>query len=122
MRRVMIGLALLAGTVLAQTNVDPNERVQKLVPVKYVDPNAVQMLLMNFGVEMRADQRLRTMALSGKRTAVTTAEDAIKQLDVPGAAQKDVELTVYFVVGAEGPSRAGCLRRSRRRSKAPSRR
>ena len=101
MRRVMIGLALLAGTVLAQTSGDPNERVQKLITVKYVDPNAVQMLLMNFGVEMRADQRLRTVALSGRRSAVMTAEEAIKQLDVPGAAQKDIELTVYFVVGAD---------------------
>jgi hypothetical protein len=104
MKRIMIGLALLAGTVLAQTNVDPNERVQKLVPVKYVDPNAVQLLLMNFGVEMRADQRLRTVALTGRRSALLTAEEAIKQLDEPGAAQKDIELTVYFVVGAEGPS------------------
>jgi hypothetical protein len=101
MRRVLIGLALLAGTVLAQTAMDPNERVQKLIVVKYVDPNALQMLLMNFGVEMRADQRLRTVALSGRRSAVMTAEEAIKQLDVPGAAQKDIELTVYFVVGAD---------------------
>jgi hypothetical protein len=102
MRRVMIGLALLAGTVLAQT-VDPNEKIQKLVVVKYVDPNAVQMLLLNFGVDIRADPRLRTLALSGRRSAVMTAEEAIKQLDVPGAAQKDIELTVYFVVGADGP-------------------
>ena len=99
---------------------DPNERVQKLIVVKYVDPNAIQMLLMNFGVEMRADQRLRTVALSGRRSAVMTAEEAIKQLDVPGAAQKDIELTVYFVVGAD--IRSPEHRRFRRISKVRSRR
>ena len=47
--------------------------------------------------------RLKVIAVSGHRANVTTAEEAVKQLDVPGAAQKDVELTVYFVLGSDGP-------------------
>jgi hypothetical protein len=80
---------------------DPNETVQKLITLKYVDPRAVQGLLVDFGVMTRADPRLKVIALSGKRANVMTAEDAIRQLDVPGAAQKDIELTVYFVTGTD---------------------
>ena len=68
-----------------------------------MDANAVQRLLNNFEVDTRADAYLKVISLTGKKSAVETAEAAIKQLDVPAAAQKDIELTVYFVVGADGP-------------------
>ena len=44
---------------------------------------------------------MKVIALSGPRSRVTTAEDAIKQLDVPSAGQKDIDLTVYFVVASD---------------------
>ena len=86
---------------------DPNQEIQKLVTLKYVDPRAVQRLLLNFGVATQADPGLKVVSLSGRRANVMTAEDAIKQLDVPGAAQKDVELTVYFVIGTDQPQAGG---------------
>ncbi|HTX35817.1 MAG TPA: hypothetical protein VME43_12385 [Bryobacteraceae bacterium] len=106
MKRLMIFL-MLAGPLLAQTNQDPNERIQKLVTLKYADPRTVQNLLHDFGVDSRFDENLKVIALSGRRANVMTAEDAIKELDVPSAAHKDIDLTVYFVVasdqtGAEG--------------------
>lgn len=92
---------------MAQAPQDPNENIKKLVTLKYVDPQSVRRLLANFGVEIQADDRMKVIALSGNRNRVTTAEDAIKQLDVPSAAQKDIELTVYFVVGSDQPNLAG---------------
>jgi hypothetical protein len=105
MKRAMMVLLLTAGTILAQQSQpatpDANERIQKLVPVKYADVVSIQNLLFNFGVETRVDQRLKVVALTGRRAAVETAEAAIKQLDVPASAQKDIDLTVYFVVGTD---------------------
>jgi len=100
MKRVILAMALLAPSLVAQSQ-DPNERIQKLVTVKYVDPAAVRYLLVNFGVDIQANPNMKVVALSGPRSKVTTAEDAIKQLDVPSAAQKDIELTVYFVAASD---------------------
>ncbi|HEY2014947.1 MAG TPA: hypothetical protein VGH38_15675, partial [Bryobacteraceae bacterium] len=98
MKRAIPVLLLLALTAMAQPAQDQNERIQKLVTLKYADPQAVRALLINFGVDAQANGQMKVIALSGPRNRVTTAEDAIKQLDVPSAAQKDIELTCYFVV------------------------
>jgi hypothetical protein len=103
MKRILLALVLMAAPVMAQTAPDPNEQVQKLVMLKYADSRAIRNLLQNFGVDVRSDEQMKVISLTGHRANVTTAEEAIKQLDVPGAAQKDVELTVYFVLGSDGP-------------------
>jgi hypothetical protein len=95
----MMVLALAAAPVFGQ-----DDTVHKLVQLKYVDPGAARNLLGYFGVNMQADRQLKVLALSGKKAAVETAEAALKQLDVPGAAQKDIELAVYFIVGRETAS------------------
>ena len=104
-----IGLALLLAVMpaVAQVAQNPEERIQKIVQLKYADANSLQMLLMNFGVEMRSDSRMKVLTLAGPRNRVTTAEDAIKQLDTPAAAQKDIELTVYFVMGSDTTTTSG---------------
>lgn len=112
MKRILLALALAAApwpartaaaqTTLAQTPPDPGERIQKLVTVKYADPMAIRALMNNiFGVDISVNTQMKVIALSGPRSKVTTAEDAIKQLDVPAAAAKDIELTVYFVVATD---------------------
>jgi hypothetical protein len=106
MKRLILLLAL-AMPSLAQTNQDPNERIQKLVTLKYADPRTLQNLLANFGVEIRADENMKVIALSGRRANVMTAEDAIKQLDVPSAEHRDIDLTVYFVVASDQNSTEG---------------
>lgn len=108
MKRLLLALVLAAAPVMAQTpGESPNDRIQKLVALKYADPQTVRRLLVNFGVDIQADDRMKVIALSGPRNKVTTAEDAIKQLDMPSAGQKDIELTVYFVVGSDQPNLPG---------------
>src|ERR1039457_6747094 len=104
MKRLILALAVIAMPTLAQVGQDPSEHIQKLVTLKYADPQSVAGLLHDFGVELRVDNRMKVIALSGNRNRVTTAEDAIKQLDIPAAAQKDIDLTVYFVVGSDLPN------------------
>jgi hypothetical protein len=91
----MMVVALAVAPLWAQ------EPVHKLVNLKYVDPHAAQNLLRNFGVNVQADRQMKVVALSGAKAAVETAEAALLQLDKPNAALKDVELTVYFVVGRD---------------------
>jgi hypothetical protein len=107
MKRLIMALALMAMPILAQVGQDPTETIQKLVTLKYADPQSVAGLLHDFGVDVRVDSRMKVIALSGRRNRVTTAEDAIKQLDVPSAGQKDIDLTVYFVVASDQANVAG---------------
>ena len=100
-RWLLLALALTVMPLMGQPSVDPNERIQKLVTLKYADPESVRRLLGLFGVDMTADSRMRVLALSGPRNKIAAAEDAIKQLDLPSAAPKDIELMVYFVVGTD---------------------
>jgi len=104
MYKMIFTLMLAAAGLSAQATQDPNEKIQKIVTLKYADPQTMQLLLGNFGVDTRIDARMRVIVLGGPRNRVATAEDAIKQLDVPGAAQKDIELTVYFVVASDQPN------------------
>jgi hypothetical protein len=101
MKRIWMILLLATAPLWAQEK--PDEWAQRLVHLKYADPIAVSGLLRNFGIASVPDQKLMVIAISGKRSAVETAEAAIKQLDVPGAAQKDIEMTVFFVVGWDTP-------------------
>lgn len=105
MKRAILLLALVAAPLLAQPS--PDDQIARVVQLKYADPNSVGNLLSMFGVNVRSDQRMMALAISGRRSAVEAAETAIKQLDVPGAAQKDIELTVYFVMGTSEPPAAG---------------
>lgn len=107
MKRLILALALMAVPILAQVGQDPNEKIQKLVTLKYADPGSITNLLRNFGVDLQLDGHMKVIALSGPRNRVTTAEDAIKQLDVPSVGQKDIELTVYFVVGSDQANVSG---------------
>jgi hypothetical protein len=104
MKRMLLMLMLTFAPLGAQER--PDDQVQRLVRLKYADPIAVSGLLRHFGVNMIPDQKMMVMSLSGKKSAVETAEAAIKQLDVPGAAEKDIDLTVYFVVGSDTPPAA----------------
>lgn len=97
-------LALAAAPVWAQ-----NETVHRLVTMKYADPFAAQSLLKNFGVNIQSDRQMKVVALSGPKAAVETAEAALKQLDLPGAALKDVDLAVYFLSGREDAAAGGAI-------------
>jgi hypothetical protein len=107
MKRLLLALLWMTAPLLAQVSQDPNELIQKLVTLQYADPQAIRNLLGNFHVDARVDSRMMVITLSGARANVITAEEAIKQLDVPGAAQKDIDLTVYFVVGSDQSNQPG---------------
>jgi hypothetical protein len=105
MKRLLLAMALLATPVMAQDQV---VKVQKLVSLKYADAGAVSQLIQIFSLDaVRVDGRMSVIALTGTKERVAAAEEAIKQLDVPSAAQKNIELTVFFVTGSDADRQAG---------------
>jgi hypothetical protein len=110
MKRTLIAALLLVAPLMAQT--DPAkpqrpEQVQKLVTLKYVDPQSIQNLIGMFNVDIRVNGQMKVVALSGTKEHMAAAEEAIKQLDVPSAAQKNIELTIYFVAGTDQANGSG---------------
>lgn len=105
MKRALFMLALAVAPLWAQET--GNERIARIVHVKYVDPNALRYLVSPFGVDIAPDPKLMVVTLSGRKPNVEAAENAIKELDVPAAAPKDVDLTVYFVVGSDEATAPG---------------
>jgi hypothetical protein len=101
MKRLLLILALIAIPATAQ------EHIQKIVTLKYADPRAINNLLRSFGIETQMDAGMKVIVLSGIKERVATAEDAIKQLDVPSSAQKNIELTIYFVAGTDQANPGG---------------
>jgi hypothetical protein len=94
---------LLAAPVVAQTPASDG-RVNKLLTLKYAEPNSVAPMFNQWGVTIVPMSQLKTLSISGSADKVAAVEAAIKQLDV---APKTIELTVYFVVGGDQPNLAG---------------
>jgi hypothetical protein len=99
-RLAIILIALLAPLLAAE------EVTRKVVEVRYANPNAIRDMLANFGVDARADGRLKAIVLSGPANAVAQAEAAITKLDVPQPAEKNIEMLAYLVLASNDASTA----------------
>jgi hypothetical protein len=101
-------LALVSAMAQAQESnaapAAPPQYDQRLVTLKYADPQSVRNLLGVFELGMTVDSRMKVIGLSGRRDRVDAAEEAIRKLDVPSAAAKNIELTAYFVMGTDEPN------------------
>ena len=101
-KRVLLGLAL-AGLVVAQappaTQSAPYQ--SRVIQVKYADVRDLANVLSVFGVGIKANPDLRVLAVSAPTEVMNAIEDAVKRLDVPTAAPKDVNLTAYLVVASQ---------------------
>src|ERR1035441_250584 len=102
MKRIILSVVLLAAPAVAQT--PPPSETTKLVALRNAEPRAIQGMLQMFGVHISLNNEMKTMVMSGTSEQIAAAEAAIKQLDV---APKNIDLTVYFVVGGDSPAMAG---------------
>jgi len=110
-KRILLSLAA-AGALSAQTAGTEPPPAQPPKPpdqhrvfmLKYADARHVADVLRVFGYGIQADRDMKVVALSAPAEAMPAIEDAIKRLDVPAAAPKDVDLSVYLVVASEQPS------------------
>ena len=102
MKRMLLWAVLVAAPVVAQT--PSNGQITKLVTLRNVEPRAIQNMVSMFGVRINSNDQMKTMSVTGQAEQVAAAEAAIKQLDV---APKNIELTVYFVVGGDQAAMGG---------------
>jgi hypothetical protein len=78
------------------------ETVKRIIPVKYADVRSLADMLGIFGCGIMRAVDLKVLAVSCPSEALVTAiEEAVKRLDVPPPAVKNVELTAYFLLGGE---------------------
>jgi len=106
----------LGGALLAQqmTAIPPPAqtepaRQQKVFELKYADADHLASVLSIFGYGIKSDRNLHVVAVSAPAEAMTAIEDAIKRLDVPTAAPKDIDLVVYMIVASEQAAAADTL-------------
>lgn len=116
-RRILLGLAM-AGLLAAQEkpqtapadsakSAPPYE--QRVFQLKYADVRDVANVLEVFGYSIHRNPSLHALAVSAPHDVMAAIEDAIKRLDVPTAAPKDIDLTVYMVVASEQPGTSNSL-------------
>jgi len=110
-KRILINL-VLAGALAAQTAAPPPPaetrkpeppNQQRVFMLKYADARNVSNVLSVFGYGIKADRDMHVVAVSAPAEAMSAIEDAVKRLDVPAAAPKDIDLIVYLVVAEEQP-------------------
>ena len=97
MKSLLISVLMAAAPLLAA-----DEVAHKVVEVKYKDVNAFKELIANFGLQVRADQSLKALVLTGPAGTVALAEAAITKLDVQPT-QKDVGVLAYLVLASNEP-------------------
>jgi hypothetical protein len=104
MKNLALVLAFLALPLAAQEQKkeEPKEpQVQKLFVLKYADPQQVNNLIRVFTANTNPDASMHAIAVSATPEAMAAIEDAIKRLDVPGAAPQNVEMTAYLLIGSQ---------------------
>jgi hypothetical protein len=112
MKRIAVLLMLAALSSAAQDDKNtppkpPAVTVQKLFVLQYADPEQVYHFLMMLGGSFSASREMHAIAAKADQREMTVIEDAIKQLDVPSAAPKNIELTVNLIVGTEAEGGLG---------------
>ncbi|HLY19792.1 MAG TPA: secretin N-terminal domain-containing protein [Bryobacteraceae bacterium] len=111
MQRIVFALAFAGGLVAQQTQPPPPEtrppeppHQQRVFLLKYADARNIANVLGVFGYGIKADRDLHVVAVSAPAEVMTAIDEAVKRLDVPAAAPKDVDLVVYMVVASDQPS------------------
>jgi len=112
MKRIAAVLMLAALSLAAQDNKSaqskpPAVTVEKLFVLKYADPVQVVNLVRALGGSAEQNTQMRAIAVTAEKGAMAVIEDAVRQLDTPAAAPKNIELTVNLMVGSDSESGMG---------------
>ena len=110
-KQILLGLAVAGGLAAQQVAAVPPPSLtppepphqQRVFMLKYADARNVANVLGVFGYSLKADRELHVVAVSAPAGVITAMEDAVKRLDVPAAALRDVDLTIYLVSASEQP-------------------
>jgi hypothetical protein len=88
--------------------VEKPSAAQRVFVLKYADPVAMADLLRVFGVKVAANTDAHAVAVvSAFPDLIASVDDAIQRLDVPASAPQNIELTGYYILGANTNSPLG---------------
>ncbi|MBZ5724414.1 MAG: hypothetical protein LAP87_05395 [Acidobacteriia bacterium] len=117
MKRYWCALLLMALPLAAQEEKKPEAKIvpdvkvstsiSKLFVLKYADPDRIANLLRVFNAVVTPNTEMHALAVRGDKESMNAIEDAITRLDVPAAAPKNIDLMVYYVIGADGENNLG---------------
>ncbi|HWC97700.1 MAG TPA: hypothetical protein VG456_13140 [Candidatus Sulfopaludibacter sp.] len=111
MKRQLLMLLLLAVPLAAQDAPKPPAIIQKLIPLKYADPRTVENMLRVFDAQTISNTELHALAVKASPQTMQSIEEAIARLDTPAAAPKNIDLTIYLVVGSDDTATSGTVPR-----------
>jgi len=72
----------------------------RVYSIRYVDYRYIWNLLSPIGVQVAGEPNLNAISVRGPSAMLTAVDDIIKRFDVPGNAPKNIDLTVYVVLGS----------------------
>lgn len=109
MKRLLFVFLLIALAMAAQDDKKPviAPHVQKLFILKYADPQQLLGLVRVFDASATPNTELHALAVEASPEAMAAIEDALKRLDVPPPAAKNVELRVDLLMATEGANPVG---------------
>jgi hypothetical protein len=79
---------------------DPTNWPTRVYSIRYVDYRYLLNLLNPIGVQVAGEPNLNAISVRGPEKTLVAVDDIIKRFDVPGNAPKNVDLTVYVVLGS----------------------
>jgi hypothetical protein len=72
----------------------------RVYSIRYVDYRYIWNLLSPFGVPVYGEPNLNAISVRAPEKLLAAIDDIVKRFDVPGNAPKNVDLTVYVVLGS----------------------
>ena len=105
MKRFVFALLLLCAPQWAQEKPAEKPTEHLVITLKYISPSALNQLLQTYSnMGFRYNEEMKVIALAGPKDVVDAAAAMIRQFDVP---PKDIDLTVYYMVGSEAEGNLG---------------
>lgn len=107
MRALLLVAAVLGVAVAQEPPKQPFE--YQIIQLKYANPDDMYKVLLVFenACNIRVNQQVRTISLRCLKEVMPAVQDAVKRLDVPPPASRDLELTAYFLVTSDKPEGSG---------------
>src|SRR5262245_54711801 len=72
----------------------------RVYSIRHVDYRYIWNLLSPIGVQVAGEPNLNAISVRGPEKLLAAVDDIVKRFDIPGNAPKNVDLTVYVVVGS----------------------
>jgi len=105
-----LGLATLAGAQEKESKPvgekTPEKLASRVLMLKHTDPRQVVDLLRVFSVAAVPNVEFKAISVAGSPESVAAYEEAVRRLDVPAPAPKNLEITAYILEASQQPEAA----------------